>query len=411
MIAARVVVFVCVLVTARGAGAQSPPSGAQDRPFTEEATWSFKLGTDAAVTLSNLESGSSNERNDRSTNLDGLWLRLYAKLAYGDKALFLVDLYSSEGESPRIFGLYGQVQPDPRIGVRAGLIPMVVGSWQDRAYPSRQPLIGEPVPFQYLLSLRIDSIPRTTDELVDHRARGGGAFGLAVPGKEMHVTVAYEQCWDTGVAVFGTSGRLGYQVAAMEGTPGSPVTRMRLPSRGQPRDDRKGASIEGRLTYRLTDAVRIGVSAARGSYLRASVQSVLPAGASIEDYRQELAGADLRIRKGRVEAHGDYLFSRYRSPFVPEALDAHGYSGEASLELTPGLRAAVRFSGLAFSDVRDSRGRTVAWEAPVARLEAGAVWRFYEDHVAVKAAYQRTEVKAEPRRVEDLGALQLSFHY
>jgi hypothetical protein len=66
---------------------------------------------------------------------------------------------------------------------------------------------------------------------------------------------------------------------------------------------------------------------------------------------------------------------------------------------------------LAFSDVRDSRGRAVAWEAPATRLEAGAVWRFFEDHVAVKAVYQRTEVRAEPRRVEDLGALQLSFSY
>ena len=218
------VVLACAVMS-RTAGAQSPPPGSQDRPFTEETRWAFTLGTDTAVTLSNLESGSTNERNDRSTNLDGLWLRLYAKLAYGAKAQLLVDLYSSEGESPRLFGLYGQVQPDPRIGVRAGLIPIVVGSWQDRAYPGRQPLIGEPLAYQYLLSLRIDSIPRTTDELLAHRARGGGAFSLSAPGKEMHVTVAYEQCWDTGVAVFGSSGPLDYQVAVMEGTPGSPVTR------------------------------------------------------------------------------------------------------------------------------------------------------------------------------------------
>jgi len=111
----------------------------------------------------------------------------------------------------------------------------------------------------------------------------------------------------------------------------------------------------------------------------------------------------------RVELHGEWSLNAYDTPFVPERLRTHGYSAEASLSVVPGGRAAVRWSELLFGEVRDGAGRLRPWDADARRLEAGLVWRFFQDGAAVKAVYQRTEVDREPRRVEDLYALQLAI--
>jgi len=42
-------------------------------------------------------------------------------------------------------------------------------------------------------------------------------------------------------------------------------------------------------------------------------------------------------------------------------------------------------------------------------VEAGARYRWWQDHVALKAVYQRTWVESTPRRIESLAALQLVF--
>jgi hypothetical protein len=394
---------VLLLGLAAAAEAQEAQPAA-DVYFTEPASWTFRWGTDTAFNLSNLDAGSTNESNDGTTSFDRLWLRLYGRLLYKDEVELVVDLFSSDARDPSVFGLYARIQPSRHVGARVGLIPLVVGGWQDRAYPHRQPLVNQPLLSQYLFSLRTDSVPADVEELVSQRGAGARSrFSLGAAGSGDASTIYYEHCWDVGVEAFGQVGGLRYRLAVIDGTPGSARSRLTA--------DSAGAGLAARLTYRFGEGLRVGGSWSRGPYLKPDVAPVLPAGTRVRDFRQELYGADFRVKKGLLELNGEYALNRYGTPFVNERLRTHGYYGEAALTLRPGLTVAARRSGLVFADVTGAAGRRRRWEWDATRLEAGAAYRIADDHLAFKAVYQRTRVDAVPRRLEQVYAAQLAVSY
>lgn len=391
-----------LLGAAHGADAQASSSSSDERYFQAPARLGLSFGTDTALTLSNLERPSTNQTNSGSSNFETLWMRLYGHLRYGDKAELVVDVFAEDRRRPTLFGAYLRLQPSEAFGLRVGLIPLTVGAWQDRATPGRQPLINQPLSSQSLTALRNDALPASLDELLGQRGRGRDTrYPRAATRLNNAVTLAYEHCWDTGLEAFGRIGRVRYRVAVAEGTPGAPAAKVR--------GRKSGASLQGRLTWQATSALRLGGSYARGPYLLDDLESFLPGGARLRDFRQQLAGADARLKSGPLEVHAEWLWNRYDSPFVGPRLRTQGYTGEISYELWHGLRAAVRLSGLQHGHVRDGRGALVTWDADARRIETGLAYRFAADRLALKGVFQRTEVDLLPRRVEDLVALQLSF--
>jgi hypothetical protein len=278
---------------------------------------------------------------------------------------------------------------------------MVVGSWQERAYPDLQPLINEPLSVGYLLPIRANGIPADLDELLSQRgARTGTRYAMSVD-QGSAVALTYEHCWDTGIELFGQLGQVRYRAAVMQGVPGAAA-----PAGSR---DNSGNSYQGRLTWQATPSLRLGGSLASGPYLKETVQPFLPEGRATDDYRQQLWGADLRFEQGRLEAHAEWLSNEWESPWIGEELLTQSWAGELSVELAPGLRAAARASGLVHSEVSAASGARLSWEADARRYEAGLAWRFFEQKLAVKTVFQRTEVDLEPREVEDVWAVQLVF--
>lgn len=58
-----------------------------------------------------------------------------------------------------------------------------------------------------------------------------------------------------------------------------------------------------------------------GSYLKETLQPLLPPGRSTRRDRQELVGGDVRLTAGPFEAHVEWVLNRYDSPFIPEKLE------------------------------------------------------------------------------------------
>ena len=58
------------------------------------------------------------------------------------------------------------------LDIQAGRIPPVFGAFARRTYGADNPLIGYPLAYQYLTSLRPDAVPATADDLLAMRARG-----------------------------------------------------------------------------------------------------------------------------------------------------------------------------------------------------------------------------------------------
>jgi len=420
------------VAAAQGAEPQAPAGGEQTEYFKETLAWSFKWGTDAAFTLSNVKSGSTNETSDGTTNFDRLWLRLYGQLQYGDRAKVVIDLFSADGSDPWLYGLYGEMRFDRRLGLRAGLLPLTVGAWQERAYPSRQPLIGAPLLAQYLLPVHNASLPTSPRDLVgwwpaaqssDSTAYGSSSAAASTSPAQgtgsaynpatvdyASAAIASEHYWDTGVELFGQEGGLRYRLALLQGTPGLSATKSLT--------DKDGVSTEARLTYRVSAALRFGTSFSRGPYLRNSARASLPSGVRQGDLRQDLAGGDVQITHKGITVVAEYMWTRFGTAFTkvgpwPQraSLDARGYWAEASVEVVSGLTLAGRVSGLRFGSIDDGYGSQLRWTPNVWRAETGVTYRFWDDGAAVKAVYQRTRVDSEPSRIEDLVALQLAFSH
>src|SRR6478609_6170581 len=80
--------------------------------------------------------------------------------------------------------------------------------------PDANPLIGYPLAYQYLTSLRPDAVPASADDLLAMRARGWRAsypVGNPVPGPGVPLVSAYR--WDTGVQAHYANTRVDAAVA------------------------------------------------------------------------------------------------------------------------------------------------------------------------------------------------------
>ena len=59
-----------------------------------------------------------------------------------------------------------------RFDIQVGRVPPTFGAFRRRTYAADNPLIGYPLAYQYLTSLRADALPANADELLRMRGRG-----------------------------------------------------------------------------------------------------------------------------------------------------------------------------------------------------------------------------------------------
>src|SRR5258708_14208729 len=99
--------------------------------------------------------------------LSGMWRP-------GPRLAFLTELRSEDAHHVIPYALYVRVRPwkDRAFDIQAGRIPPVFGAFARRAYGADNPLIGYPLAYQYLTSLRPDPVPFTASDLLAIRAPG-----------------------------------------------------------------------------------------------------------------------------------------------------------------------------------------------------------------------------------------------
>src|SRR4029079_7173832 len=86
--------------------------------------------------------------------------------------------------------------------VNIARVPPTSAALPRHAYAADNPLIGYPLAYQYLTSIRSDALPISTDELVRMRGRGWlSSFSVGNPGEDRGVPLANAFRWDTGVQV------------------------------------------------------------------------------------------------------------------------------------------------------------------------------------------------------------------
>lgn len=300
---------------------------------------------------------------------------------------FVAEIRSDDLAHVAAHALYVRLRPwrSHAFDIQAGRIPPSFGSYSRRAYDTQTPLIGHPLAYQYLTSLRPDAVPATTDDLLRMRGRGWRSsfpVGSTAEGPGVPLVSAFR--WDTGVQAKWATSRFDVLGSVTAGTLSDPRVD----------DNNGGRQLSVRGIVRPVFGLVAGASASRGAWIADAVRPALPAQSRERTYAQRAFGVDAEYSRDHWIARGELVWTGWTLPLAVDGRDhevgALGMWIEGRYRLTPRLFVAMRGDRLTFSRVTGTLfgGRATPWDARVERLEAGAGWFFLRNLVG-RVAVQR----------------------
>jgi hypothetical protein len=360
------------------------------------------LGTDLSVTATAQEDEGAwfNYTDYQHNALRLLRLGVTANIRIAERFSLLTELRSQNGESVEPYALYVRVRPwrDRPIDIQAGRIPPTFGAFARRVYGAGNPLIGYPLAYQYLTSVRPDAVPATSDDVIRMRARGwrpNYPIGSLQIATGLPLITAFR--WDTGVQVRVGPERLNAAAALTNGTVSDPHTR----------DNNSGKQIAGRVQWQPVFGLTLGGSAAHGAYVADAVlanATQVPRG---NGSSQQALGVDAEYSRDHWLMRGEAIWNRWQVPTLSRSLNATSGFVEGRYKILPGIFVAGRVDRLSFSRLPTAtQNRT--WDAPVTRIETG-VGYYLRPNFLARGAYQHNWRDGGLVRRRGLLAAQLQF--
>jgi hypothetical protein len=304
-------------------------------------------------------------------------------------------------------GFYLQVRPwrTAALEINAGQVPPTFGAFGRRtSYGLDNPLIGYPLGYQYLTSLRADAIPATANELLIMRGRGWrSSYSLGDPLAAPGVALADGFKWDTGVQVSSSNDRFEALGSITRGTLANPLFD----------DDNDGLQFAGRFTFRPVTGLKLGTSVSRGDFV-ASAAVDDAAAWDQEPFTQIAWGADAEYSRGYYLVRFETILSQWtmpevNAPLINRPLDASSVSVEGRYKILPGLYAAARYDWLGFSTIQGSISSN-SWDARVTRVEVGAGYSL-QRNLLLKGSYQHNTRRTSFEPTANLVAAEILFWF
>lgn len=363
------------LVPARHAAAQVLP----DEPISI-AGGRFVLGAEVTATIAPEDPGFFNYTSYEYSAIRNFRMGVSAEVRANDYVQVLGEVRLDQGHVFQAYGLFLRIRPWPnrRFDLQAGRIPPTFGSMTRSVYGSGNILVGQPLAYQYLTSIRADAVPATADDLLRMRGRGWRSnfpIGNVAPGPGLPMVNTSR--WDTGVQAHGVSGMFEWIGSISVGSLSDPRLR----------DNNGGRQLAGRLVTRPRPAVAVGVSASRGPWLDRAFDSP-PTARPV----QAAVGGDAEFSAGRMLIRGEAIRSSWTmpatsSPVVDRPLAATSVLIEGRYKFAPGAYVAARGDRIDFSTITGTRGSNT-WDADTWRVELGGGFSLTRNILA-KAAWQR----------------------
>jgi hypothetical protein len=351
----------------------------------------LKLGGDVAVTFAPSDTGFFNYTDYEESALRLLRLDLTAAFSAGEHIAVLGDMRTENAfehgvhfDAPQAYALYVRLRPwaNRAFDIQAGRVPPTFGSFARRTYASDNILIGYPLAYQYLTSLRADSVPASADELLRMRGRGWlASYSIGNQAPDHGVPLVSAFSWDTGVQVHGATDLFDLTGAVTTGTLARPLFT----------DDNSGKEISGRAAFHPITGLIVGASAARGPFVSSTAARGAVGDGSDSRFTQTAWGADAEYSRDyylvRFEAIvSDWTLPIVRAPALDLPLRAVSTSVEGRYKIQPGLYAAARVDHLGFSTIQGTT-HSDTWDAPVTRVEVGGGYSL-QRNLLLKGSYQ-----------------------
>lgn len=350
---------------------------------------------DSTATACGEDAGFFNYSDYEHSTLRMLRLNANASVRANRYLSVLTEIRSENGNAPTPYALYVRIRPwvSRPIDFQAGRIPPVFGAFARRDYASDNILIGYPLAYQYLTSLRPDSVPASADELLRMRGRGwlsSFSLGDSTPAHGLPLASAFR--WDTGAEAHVSSHVIDAAVAVTAGSLGNPLVR----------DDNTGKQVSGRVALQPLLGLVAGVSLARAEFLTTGAAQI--SGADGGSFPQTAVGADAEYSRDHYLVRFETIRSSWRVPTIGAPLTALSTSIEGRYRFRPGWHVAARFDHLGFNEL-SGLTRTAPWDAPVTRLEVGGGYMVLRN-LQIKTSLQRNARDAGRVRRSLIGAVQ-----
>lgn len=286
----------------------------------------------------------------------------------------------------RPFAAFARLRPWPGrpLTVQAGIIPPVFGAFSRRGYGADNPLIGVPLAYQYLTSLRPDALPASADDLLERHGHGWMVFYPVGSSEGDHgVPLIDGLSYPAGVEVFASTGQLEASAAITSGSL----------SESSGRERAVGPNLSARVAIRPVASLTLGLSGSRSGFVTGSLADGVGLDRGEAGGQRALA-FDAEFSRGYWLVRGEIVRSAWTipevgAPFLDGPLSSVGAHVEARYRVLPGLYVAARAERLTFSRISGSAGR-LPWEAPVSRFEVGGGYALARN-LLLKASYQHNE--------------------
>ena len=342
------------------------------------------FGAEVTATLAPEDPGFFNYTSYEFSALRNLRMGVSTEIRANDHVQVLAEVRLDQGRVLEAYGLFVRVRPWParRFDVQVGRIPPTFGAMSRTAYGSGNILIGQPLAYQYLTSIRPDALPATAEDLVRMRGRGWlSRFPIGNDVDGPGLPIVNTSRWDTGVQAHGITGMIEWTGSVTAGSLSDPRFR----------DNNAGRQVAGRVAVRPNAATVFGASASRGAWLNDTLESEV-AGSGGDRSQQIAFGGDAEFSRGPFLVRGEAIRSSWRMPRfgalqLGEPLVAISSLVEGRYKIGPGFYVAVRGDRLDFSAVRGDRG-LVEWDAQTWRFETGVGYSLTRN-VIFKGVWQR----------------------
>ena len=396
-----------LLCAARLADAQALPS----EPISL-ANGRVVVSGDVSAGYGSEDPGFFNYTDYNHSALRLLRLDLTAAVKAGPHFTLLGEIRTENLGTVRPYALYLRIRPwtTRDFDIQVGRVPPTFGAFARRTYANDNPLIGYPLAYQYLTTLRPDALPASADELLRKRSLGwllGYSLGDQQAAEGVPLVSAFR--WDTGVQAHATAGMLSATAAVTTGTVSNPLFS----------DDNHGRQVAGRVELRPAAGLILGTSLARGPFVSEAASRAAVGDGHDADFTQTAWGGDAEYSRDHYLLRFETIVSRWQVPIaspppqqiaLQTPLAAASASVEGRYKLRPDVYVAARYDHLGFSN-ETSATATLPWDAPVTRIEVGAGYSI-QRNLLLKGSYQHDDRDGGVlQKVEHLFAAQLVFWF
>jgi hypothetical protein len=402
--ARRLVAGAVVMCAVRGASSQSLPTG--PIVFADERV---AVGANISATAAPEDPGYFNYTDYEHSALRMLQIDFTASVRLNDHLSARADVRTENGEVPTPYGLYFRIRPwlTRNFDIQVGRVPPTFGSFPRRTYASDNLLIGYPLGYQYLTSLRDDALPASNAELLRMRGRGWlSSYSIGNPTPDTGLPLADGFRWDTGVQVHGGNDTIDATGSITTGSLSHPLFG----------DNNDGKQFAGRVAYHPFAGLLVGASASHAPFVDRAALTSLP-GVDQTSLTQRALGFDAEYSRDYYLVRFETIVSDWKLPptptlHLPDPLRAVGTYVEGRYKIRPGLYAAARVDHLGFGRIASgvAGAGPVEWEAPVTRVEVGGGYSIQRNLIA-KVSYQHNTRPAGRAQTVNLVAVQLIFWF